>query len=60
VGKYERPPYYGILKEEEREEHLRIAGEDRVFKEAGRSWNEIRFLAADRQKWKELVDNLCY
>jgi len=24
-----------------------------VMKEAGRSWNELRFLAADRQKWKE-------
>ena len=23
----------------------------------GRSWNELRFLAADRQKWKELIDN---
>jgi hypothetical protein len=30
-----------------------------VMKEAGRSWNELRFLAADRQKWKELIDNLC-
>ena len=29
-----------------------------VIKEAGRSWNKLRFLAADRQKWKELVDNL--
>jgi hypothetical protein len=29
-----------------------------VIKEAGRSWNELRFLAADRQTWKELVDNL--
>jgi hypothetical protein len=25
----------------------------------GRSWNELRFLAADRQKSKGLVDNLC-
>jgi hypothetical protein len=25
----------------------------------GRSWNELRFLAADRQNWKELIDNLC-
>jgi len=24
-----------------------------VIKEAGRSWNELRFLAADRQKWKD-------
>jgi hypothetical protein len=23
-----------------------------VTKEVGRSWNELRFLAADRQKWK--------
>jgi hypothetical protein len=23
------------------------------------SWNELRFLAADRQKWKGLIDNLC-
>ena len=30
-----------------------------VIKEAGRSWNELSFLAADRQKWKELIDNLC-
>jgi hypothetical protein len=30
-----------------------------VTKEVGRSWNELRFLAADRQKWKELIDNLC-
>ena len=30
-----------------------------VIKEAGRSWNELRFLAADRQKWKELIDKLC-
>ena len=29
-----------------------------VIKEAGRSWDELRFLAADRQKWKELIDNL--
>jgi hypothetical protein len=30
-----------------------------VIKEAGRSWNELRFLAADRRKWKGLIDNLC-
>jgi hypothetical protein len=30
-----------------------------VTKEVGRSWNELRFLAADRQKWRELADNLC-
>jgi hypothetical protein len=30
-----------------------------VIKEAGRSWNELRFLAADMQMWKDLLDNLC-
>jgi hypothetical protein len=30
-----------------------------VTKEVGRSWNELRFLAAERQKWKEIIDNLC-
>ena len=30
-----------------------------VIKETGRSWNQLRFLAADRQKWKGLIDNLC-
>jgi hypothetical protein len=30
-----------------------------VIKEAGRSSNELRFLATDIQKWKGLVDNLC-
>jgi len=30
-----------------------------VIKEAGRSWNELRLLAADRQKWKGLIDHLC-
>jgi hypothetical protein len=43
MGKYQRLPYYGILMEAEREEDQKIAGED-----AGRSWNELRFLAADR------------
>jgi hypothetical protein len=30
-----------------------------VIKEAGSSWNDLRFLVADRQKWTELIDNLC-
>ena len=30
-----------------------------VNKEADRSWNELRFLAADRRKWKGLIENLC-
>jgi len=29
------------------------------MKEAARSWNELRFLAVDRQKWKGLIDNIC-
>jgi hypothetical protein len=58
MGKYRRPPSYGILKEAGRETDLRIAGEDRLSKKRVRSWNELRFLAADRQKWKELVDNM--
>ena len=38
---------------------LRNSWRRSVMKEAGRSWNELRFLAADRQKWKGLTDNLC-
>jgi len=30
-----------------------------VNKDAGRNWNELRFLAADRRKWKGLIDKLC-
>jgi hypothetical protein len=30
MGKYERPPYCGILKEAGREGDLRIAGKDRL------------------------------
>jgi hypothetical protein len=55
MGKYQRPPYYGILREAGRPKN---SWSRSVIKEAGRSWNELRFLAADRQKWKELVDNL--
>jgi hypothetical protein len=29
-----------------------------VIREMGRRWNELRFLAPDRQKWKELVNSL--
>jgi hypothetical protein len=32
MGKYQRPPYYRILKEVGREEDLRIGGEDRLSK----------------------------
>ena len=30
-----------------------------VIKEVGRCQNELSFLAADRQKWKGHIDNLC-
>jgi hypothetical protein len=30
-----------------------------VTKEVGRSWNKLQFLVADRQKWQELINNLC-
>jgi hypothetical protein len=32
MGKYQRLPYYGILREAGREEDPRIAGEDRLLK----------------------------
>ena len=35
---------------------LRNSWRRSVIKEVGRSWNE---LAAERQKWKGLIDNLC-
>jgi hypothetical protein len=40
MGKYQRPHYYGILKEAGREEDLRKAGEDRSSKkQAGAGMN---------------------
>jgi hypothetical protein len=38
---------------------LRNSRRRSVIKEAGRSWNELSFLAADRQKWKGVTDNVC-
>jgi hypothetical protein len=35
MGKYQRPPYYGILRDAGREEDQRIAGEDRLSKKRG-------------------------
>jgi hypothetical protein len=35
MGKYQRPPDYGILRGAEREEDQGIAGEDRYLKERG-------------------------
>jgi len=58
MERYQRLPYFGTLRETGREvdePNWRRS----VIKEAGRSWNELRFLAADRQKWKGLTDNLC-
>ena len=51
MEKYQRPPYTGILKERGRPKN---SWRRSVIKEAGRSWNELRFLAADRQNWKRL------
>jgi hypothetical protein len=45
MRKYQRTPYYGILKEAGRPKN---SWRRLVIKEAGRSWNELRFLAADR------------
>jgi hypothetical protein len=56
MGKYQRLPCYGILKDAGRRKN---SWRRLIVKEAGRSWNELRFLAADRLKWKELIDNLC-
>jgi hypothetical protein len=30
-----------------------------TVREAGKSWSELRYLAADREKRKKLVDDLC-
>jgi hypothetical protein len=32
MGKYQRPPYFGILKEAGKEEDLKIAGKNRLSK----------------------------
>jgi len=45
--------------EERKRRRLKNSWRRLVIKEAGRSWNELKFLAADRQKWKGLIDNLC-
>jgi len=56
MERYQRLPCFGTLKETGRP---RNSWRRSVIKEAGRSWNELRFLATDRQKWKGLIDNLC-
>jgi hypothetical protein len=35
------------------------AKEQLVEKHINRSWRELRSIARDRRKWKELIDNLC-
>jgi hypothetical protein len=35
MGKYQRPPYYGNLREAGREEDLRIAGEKIAYQRSG-------------------------
>ena len=47
MGKYQKPPYYGTLKEVGREEDLRQAGEDRSPKkwvEAGMNYGSWRLI----------------
>jgi hypothetical protein len=58
MGKYQRPPYPWNPQGSRKKGRPKNSWRRSVIKEAGRSWNELRFLAADRQKWKELVDNL--
>jgi hypothetical protein len=45
MEKYQRAPYNGILREAGRPKN---SWRRSVIKEVGRSWNELRFLAADR------------
>jgi len=47
MEKYQRLPYFGTLKETGRPKN---SWRRLVIKEAGRNWNELRCLAADRQK----------
>jgi len=56
MERYQRLPYFGTLRETGRPRNSRSIS---VIKEAGKSWNELQFLPADRQKWKGLIDNLC-
>jgi hypothetical protein len=47
MGKYQKPPYYGTLKEVGIEEDLRLAGEDRSPKkwvEAGMNYGSCRLI----------------
>jgi hypothetical protein len=47
MGKYQKPPYYGTLKEAGREEDLRLAGEDRSpmkWVEAGMNYGSWRLI----------------
>jgi hypothetical protein len=47
MGKYQKPPYYGTLKEVGREEHLRLAGEDwspKKWVEAGMNYGSWRLI----------------
>jgi hypothetical protein len=56
MERYQKRPYYGTLREIGRPKN---SSRRSTIKEVGRSWNELEFLAADRQKWKGLIDNLC-
>jgi hypothetical protein len=41
-------PKAGTLREAGRGEDKKLVGEGRLSKKLGRSWNKLRFLAADR------------
>jgi len=59
MERHQRLPYFGTPQGNRKRGRPRNSWRRSVMKEAGRSWNELRFLAADRQKWKGLIDNLC-
>ena len=51
MGKYQKPPYYGTLKEAGREEDLRLAGEDQSPKkwvEAGTNYGSWQLIEVER------------
>jgi hypothetical protein len=58
MNSHQRLRFSGILKETGR----RRPGNSwrrSTLRVPGRSWSELRYLAADWEKWKKLVDDLC-
>ena len=58
-GEIPKAALFGTLAETGKRGRPRNSWRRSVIKEAGRSWNELRFLAADRQQWKGRIANLC-